>query len=335
MKRKRIIFAPYTSPCAPRVLKTCWLWKQKNEVVCKDACINPLNHFPAPLSLLWSLRTSATRVQGWNEGFIPLWKVPPAVLIQRRPHHANQKRICLKCFSIAARLMFNPLQPRMCSTSALALIKASAKLPHPAATRTSSRVCVCVCASFSAHTLEKDLIASLLEDPLQPFISLIVFTADSLAWRNKRRLQDFFFFNFQVKKKTMWESDKSEVLVMWNYFHIKPSSASWWMIKACFMCGTLPNAQCGSSWQSLRVIQSWRKLPWTDHFCRCLTLKCDISCGEIFTFFLVRVWRTWQKKKEQTKPIHLQLVLCSPEMLPNMSVIKRRSILLLMELNLF
>lgn len=113
----------------------CWFWKQKNKVVCKDACINPLNHFPAPPSLLCYLGMSATRGQGGNEeGFLfsdgRQAEVTPAALIQthqRRPRHANQKRICLKRIGRAARLMFAPSQPLVCRRSALALIKASAE----------------------------------------------------------------------------------------------------------------------------------------------------------------------------------------------------------------
>lgn len=146
-KKKRIIFPQCISPfshLAPRVLKTCWLWKQKNEVLCKDACINPLNHFPAPLSLLCYLRLSATGVQRWNEGFILLWEVPPTVMSQRWPHHANQKRIYLKGFSIAAHLMLKPSQRRTIGRSALARIKVSAKLVPLQLERLRALVHVCV-----------------------------------------------------------------------------------------------------------------------------------------------------------------------------------------------
>lgn len=61
-----------------------------------------LNHFPAPLSLLCSLRVRATRVPGWDQGSILLWEGPPAVLVQFTA--LIKTGICLKCFGVATHV---------------------------------------------------------------------------------------------------------------------------------------------------------------------------------------------------------------------------------------
>lgn len=63
---------------------------------------------------------------------------------QRWPHHANQKRIYLKGFSIAAHLMLKPSQRRTIGRSALARIKVSAKLVPLQLERLRALVHVCV-----------------------------------------------------------------------------------------------------------------------------------------------------------------------------------------------
>lgn len=37
---------------------------------------------------------------------------------------------------------------------------------------------------------------------------------------------------------------------------------------------------------------------WTGHFFRCLALKCDMSCGELFAFFFVSLKNLAKKEKK-------------------------------------